>query len=103
MLPLLYLSIAFLPVVGDDPGLTRQVMPPFAASSQNAQAKQPSSVQFGKVEAPGIHNVFQITAALFSGSSPEVEEGFRSLQKLGIKTVISVDGARPDVVTAHKY
>ena len=32
-----------------------------------------------------------------SGSSPEDESGFASLAKLGVKTIVSVDGAKPDV------
>lgn len=51
---------------------------------------------------PGLHNVFRITDKLFSGSSPDSAEGFRALQKLGIKTIISVDGAKPDVTAAHQ-
>jgi protein tyrosine phosphatase (PTP) superfamily phosphohydrolase (DUF442 family) len=51
----------------------------------------------------GLHNVYQITEKLYSGSSPEGEEGFRSLQRIGVKTVISVDGAKPDTELAHKY
>jgi protein tyrosine phosphatase (PTP) superfamily phosphohydrolase (DUF442 family) len=50
-----------------------------------------------------LHNVYRITDQLFSGSSPEGDEGFRSLKGLGIKTIISVDGARPDVTTARKF
>ncbi len=57
----------------------------------------------GQVEAPGLHNVFRLTAKLYSGSSPEGDEGFASLKKLGVKTVISVDGARPDVERAHRF
>jgi protein tyrosine phosphatase (PTP) superfamily phosphohydrolase (DUF442 family) len=56
-----------------------------------------------KIEKEGLHNVYQITSTLFSGSSPEGDEGFRSLQELGIETIISVDGARPDVDRAHKF
>jgi protein tyrosine phosphatase (PTP) superfamily phosphohydrolase (DUF442 family) len=66
-------------------------------------ATQPSRPELGKVEAPGLHNVFRLTEKLYSGSSPEGDEGFESLQKLGIKTIISVDGARPDVERAHKF
>lgn len=51
----------------------------------------------------GLHNVFRITEKLVSGSSPEEDAGFRSLQKLGIKTVITVDGAQPDLERAHKF
>jgi protein tyrosine phosphatase (PTP) superfamily phosphohydrolase (DUF442 family) len=57
----------------------------------------------GRIDAPGLHNVFRLTDRLFSGSSPDGEEGFRSLARLGIKTIISVDGARPDVALARKY
>jgi protein tyrosine phosphatase (PTP) superfamily phosphohydrolase (DUF442 family) len=56
-----------------------------------------------RIEAKGLHNVYRITDRLYSGSAPEGETGFESLQKLGIRTVISVDGARPDVVTAHRF
>src|SRR5262249_9425334 len=55
------------------------------------------------LQLPGLHNVFQITEKLYSGSSPEGDEGFSSLQKLGVKTIISVDGAKPDTERAHKY
>src|SRR5947209_1446199 len=56
-----------------------------------------------RVEAPGLNNVYRLTDQLFSGSSPEGDEGFRSLRKLGVKTVLSVDGAKPDVARAHAY
>jgi protein tyrosine phosphatase (PTP) superfamily phosphohydrolase (DUF442 family) len=69
--------------------------PPFA-SRLHAQGE-------AKIEAPGLHNVYRINDRLLSGSSPEGDEGFHSLQKLGIRTVISVDGATPDVERARKY
>jgi protein tyrosine phosphatase (PTP) superfamily phosphohydrolase (DUF442 family) len=55
------------------------------------------------LQVSGLHNVYRITDNLISGSSPEGDEGFRSLKELGIKTVISVDGARPDVECARKF
>ena len=54
-------------------------------------------------ELPGLHNVFRVSAKLYSGSVPEGNTGFRSLQALGIRTVITVDGARPDVAMARRY
>jgi protein tyrosine phosphatase (PTP) superfamily phosphohydrolase (DUF442 family) len=51
----------------------------------------------------GVPNVFKVTDRLYSGGSPDGELGFKSLGKLGIKTIISVDGARPDVELAAKY
>jgi protein tyrosine phosphatase (PTP) superfamily phosphohydrolase (DUF442 family) len=56
-----------------------------------------------KIQAAGLHNVYRITDKLMSGSSPDVDAGFKSLKELGVKTVISVDGAKPDIVHAHKY
>jgi protein tyrosine phosphatase (PTP) superfamily phosphohydrolase (DUF442 family) len=56
-----------------------------------------------KIDVRGLHNVLQIGDRLFSGSGPEGEESFHSLQKLGIKTIISVDGAKPDLVRARMY
>jgi hypothetical protein len=56
-----------------------------------------------KLEVPGLHNVFRVCDTIFSGSGPEGEQAFASLKKLGVKTVISVDGARPDVGLARKY
>ncbi|CAN5389483.1 hypothetical protein BH10PLA2_BH10PLA2_12960 [soil metagenome] len=51
----------------------------------------------------GLHNVQHFTDKLVSGSSPEGDAGFFSLQKLGVKTIISVDGAQPDVERARKF
>ncbi len=66
-----------------------------------ASAEPPAPTQSPQpIEKPGLHNVHRITDWLISGSSPDGAEGFRSLRELGIKTVISVDGARPDVTNA---
>lgn len=55
------------------------------------------------IDAPGLHNAFQISDRVYSGSSPEGEPGFAALQQLGIKTIVSVDGARPDVESAGRH
>jgi protein tyrosine phosphatase (PTP) superfamily phosphohydrolase (DUF442 family) len=39
---------------------------------------------------------------VLSGGQPEGEEGLRSLQAMGIRTVVSVDGSAPDVAAAEK-
>ena len=53
---------------------------------------------------PGLHNVVPYTGsgseAFYSGSAPEGDAGFDALVKLGVKTVISVDGATPDLARA---
>src|SRR5512134_2416916 len=50
-----------------------------------------------------LHNLFRATTNVFSGSSPEGDAAFRELIRLGVKTVISVDGAQPDVEAARKH
>jgi protein tyrosine phosphatase (PTP) superfamily phosphohydrolase (DUF442 family)/cytochrome c556 len=49
---------------------------------------------------PGLHNVVAYGEDFVSGSVPEGDEGFESLKALGIVTIISVDGAEPDVAKA---
>lgn len=50
----------------------------------------------------GLHNVIRVSDKLLSGSSPDDVAGFESLRKLGIRTIISVDGSRPDVDRARE-
>ena len=50
-----------------------------------------------------LDNLFSIDGKVFSGSSPHDEQGFQELKALGIKTIISVDGGKPDTDLARKY
>jgi protein tyrosine phosphatase (PTP) superfamily phosphohydrolase (DUF442 family) len=54
-------------------------------------------------ELPGLHHVYALSDDIISGAEPEGEQAFVELQKLGIKTVLSVDGKAPDAATAAKY
>jgi protein tyrosine phosphatase (PTP) superfamily phosphohydrolase (DUF442 family) len=51
---------------------------------------------------PGVENLFRVSPTLYSGGSPEGDAAFAELKKLGIRTVISVDGSTPDVAGAEK-
>jgi protein tyrosine phosphatase (PTP) superfamily phosphohydrolase (DUF442 family) len=51
---------------------------------------------------PGLHNVVQASERVYSGSEPEGDKAFAALAALGVKTVLSVDGARPDVDAARR-
>lgn len=55
------------------------------------------------LEVPGVHNAFRVNARLISGSQPEGEAAFAALARLGVKMIVSVDGAKPDVATARKF
>ena len=52
---------------------------------------------------PGVHNVVAYHDGFYSGSVPEGEEGFETLRRMGIRTVISVDGAAPDLELAREH
>jgi len=54
-------------------------------------------------EMPGLHNLVQLSADVYSGSEPAGEEAFASLKKLGVQTIVSVDGATPKIDLAKKY
>ena len=55
------------------------------------------------IEITGIHNAFRVTERFYSGSQPEGDAAFAALARLGIKTLISVDGSKPDVEGARKH
>ena len=52
-------------------------------------------------DAPGLHNLVAFHDGVISGSVPEGPDGFDSLQGLGVRTIVSVDGAVPDVAAAR--
>jgi protein tyrosine phosphatase (PTP) superfamily phosphohydrolase (DUF442 family) len=51
----------------------------------------------------GLHNFHKLTDKVTSGAQPEGEEAFRNLKALGFTTIVSVDGARPELELAEKY
>ncbi len=52
---------------------------------------------------PGIHNAVAFHDGYVSGSVPEGDEGFASLAAMGVRTIISVDGAVPDIARAKAH
>src|SRR5687767_11422743 len=67
------------------------------------QPATPGSVKVGKIAARHLPNAVQLHAKVISGGSPDGEAGFAELKELGVQTLISVDGAKPDVKRAEKY
>ena len=47
--------------------------------------------------------MLHLTDRIYSGGEPQGEEAFAALAKLGIHTIVSVDGAQPNVELARKY
>ena len=68
-----------------------------AASGADGPAEKPRRIEVSKVE-----NAFRLSPRLYSGGQPEGPEAFAALKALGIKMIVSVDGARPDVEAARE-
>lgn len=56
-----------------------------------------------RIDRPHLPNAYRLHAKVISGGQPAGEAGFRELSELGVVTVISVDGAEPDVESARRY
>lgn len=56
-----------------------------------------------RIESPHLPNAWRVHPRVLSGGQPDGEAGFAELKALGVKTIISVDGARPDIAAARKY
>lgn len=74
--------------------------PPASQPEPTAAAKEWAPAP---IASPNLPNAYRLHAQVISGGQPHGEEGFRELNELGVKTVISVDGAPPQLVAAKKY
>jgi protein tyrosine phosphatase (PTP) superfamily phosphohydrolase (DUF442 family) len=52
---------------------------------------------------PHLHSLLKVTGRIYAGGEPKDEEAFGDLARLGVKTVVSVDGARPNVEAAQRH
>lgn len=71
------------------------------SGASELRADAPLRFEVKAIQASGLENVFQVTRNVFSGGSPQGDEGFETLRKLGIRTIITVDGAQPDLARAQ--
>lgn len=78
------------------PATTAAVAPP------GTPGKEPAA-KIEKLTARHLPNPIRVHAKVISGGLPEGDAAFAELKDLGVKTLISVDGAKPDVATATKY
>ena len=99
-----------LPLILIACGDKKAAAPAVAAAAPLARVEDPYA-EAGKVtlpktepaEYPGLHNVYRLSENIISGSEPHGEEALAELAKLGVKTILSVDGKVPDGETAAKY
>ena len=72
------------------------------AAETPAPAHPPAASVEGS-DYPHLHNLLRASGQIYSGGEPHGAEAFAELQRLGVKTVVSVDGACPQVNLAEKY
>lgn len=89
------IGLCVLPMAAMPPACTGPAHRESSSGDSTPAAKAPQAA--GPFTPPGLHNVFALSPGVYSGSVPEGDAGFRSLASLGVQTIISVDGARPDV------
>jgi protein tyrosine phosphatase (PTP) superfamily phosphohydrolase (DUF442 family) len=65
----------------------------------NAPATNPPQ----KIAAKHLPNAVRVHPRVISGGLPEGGEAFRELASLGVRTIITVDGTKPDIATAAKF
>ncbi|MCC6284650.1 MAG: cytochrome c [Phycisphaerales bacterium] len=63
----------------------------------------PSVTEVAPREYPGIHNAVAFHDGFVSGSAPEGDAGFATLAAMGVRTIISVDGAEPEAERAAAF
>ncbi|MCM2370847.1 protein-tyrosine phosphatase family protein [Aporhodopirellula aestuarii] len=49
------------------------------------------------------HNLLALPGGIYCGAQPEGDDQFKSLAELGVRTVVSVDGAIPDLASAEAH
>lgn len=72
------------------------------ADQSAAKKTDPQPASLEKLTSKHLSNPIKVHPKVISGGMPEGDAAFQDLQDLGIKTVISVDGAKPDVELAKK-
>jgi hypothetical protein len=68
-----------------------------------AKRTEPQPASLERLPAKHLPNPIKVHPKVISGGLPEGDAAFKELKGLGVKTVISVDGAKPDVEIAKKY
>lgn len=84
------------------PHFTSLLLTLLGALATGAIAAAPPDAPHG-VTTVHLHNVFRVTPRLLSGNAPADSNSFAELARLGVKTLISVDGSKPDVEAARQY
>jgi protein tyrosine phosphatase (PTP) superfamily phosphohydrolase (DUF442 family) len=72
-------------------------------SGCDVEKQEEGTNEIEKLAVEGVENVYRLSPRIITGGQPDGEEGFAELQKLGVKTIVSVTDATPDEEAAKKY
>lgn len=86
-------------------GIIVVILAPLGCRTLRLDATPPPAPSYTEAAAHGhaLHNVIPVTDKLLSGSVPEEDAGFAELRQRGVRTIISVDGAPPDLDLARRH
>lgn len=78
---------------------------PLADGSVEGSAERPTATPKApqRLKAKHLPQPIEVADQVISGGLPEGPEAFAELQALGVRTILSVDGATPQVDLARKY
>jgi protein tyrosine phosphatase (PTP) superfamily phosphohydrolase (DUF442 family) len=99
-------AIIAIPVLSVADPATKETAKTTENAKADAHAHPAVNTNPGPLEALSIgdiKNVLKWNEHVYSGSCPYGDLGFKSLAAKGIKTIITVDGAKPDLKLAKKY
>lgn len=73
---------------------------PLTAESQQTKRKRLAPDHRADQSSPHLPNLLRVTKQIYTGGEPKGSKGFEELARLGIRTVVSVDGAIPNIELA---
>src|SRR5688572_14033648 len=72
-----------------------------APQAQSDDQAQPAGPR--EIDSDLLPNAYRVTEKVISGGQPAGDAAFAQLREQGVRTIISVDGARPDVAAAKRH
>jgi protein tyrosine phosphatase (PTP) superfamily phosphohydrolase (DUF442 family) len=75
-----------------------------APDQGGAEMESGSTMQkFQAIESESVPRLLKLSERIYCGAEPKLEASFEALQALGIRTIVSVDGADPNLEWAGQY
>ncbi|MCH2101619.1 MAG: hypothetical protein MK209_06825 [Planctomycetes bacterium] len=62
-----------------------------------------SGLAFVQIDQSPVDKLLKLTDELYSGAEPKTDEAYAELARLGVRTIVNVDGATPKLAMAAKY